>query len=282
MKFVLHVGVQKINYPATSASLTVMEHIVQKGKKSAKEMGRNGRYTVASLVVLMMMLGMFAGFALPAFLQHQSTVQKALATVRTMLKTGQKLEMTPVLSITVYDQHRSPVMRYIKVGDLPTANFIKKVLLSNVYEVTTTPNVLYNVTFKAEDGSSGKPGSGYHGAYTTIVAGLVGVSVKVALGNGTTPPSIADYALENKLVEFPVRTFGYDANSTHMWVYMRDIYTATSSLTVSEIGLFACSYHLVGSYNKWILLFRDVIDPPITLEPEQSIEVEYRIYIRYA
>ena len=112
------------------------------------------------------------------------------------------------------------------------------------------------------------------------VGGVASITLKVVLGNGTTPPTIYDYALENKLVEVPVTYYRFDANSTHMWIEVKATYTATNPISITEVGLAGFMNYAIGSPNKWILMFRDVI-PQLTLDNDQTLEVRYYVYVRY-
>jgi len=189
--------------------------------------------------------------------------------------------MIPVLELNVYGPDGKLTNSYRKVGDPPTANFIKFIM--HAWWFTTGVIQIINGTWTAEDGSSSTPSGNVHGAQYTAVAGINYISLKVVLGNGTTPPAITDHKLANKLVEFPVTWYCFDANSTHMWLKVKGVYThaEASPLNFTEVGLAVYAQDAIGAYEKWMLLFRDVI-PEVSLDKDQSIEVRYYIYMRYA
>jgi len=187
----------------------------------------------------------------------------------------------PVLEITIVDSSNNTVYRYTKVGDPPTRNFLLGIL--NSYWYSTTNKEMSIPSWTAETGTSGTPYSGAtHGATQTTVSGVSYVSMKIAIGTDTTPPSINDYKLGNKIAEFPVYKYVFGYNATHMWIYLGGVYTATSQITFQEIGLFAYYYLSIGSSSYWFLLFRDVLPSPITLNQGNSMIVGYYIYVRYA
>jgi len=189
----------------------------------------------------------------------------------------------PVLEITVLDQNNNTVYRYVKVGDPPTKNFLLWIYHTYWYSAGASKELIYP-SWTAEDGLSLTPNSGsVHGAYETSVGGFTYVSLKIAIGTGTTAPTIDDYRLANKIAEFPVIRYEFVYNSTHMWIHLRGVYTAPSTLSVSfqEVGLFGYM-DLGGGSRRWFLLFRDVLPSSITLGPGNSIVIAYNIYVRYA
>jgi len=192
------------------------------------------------------------------------------------LRTG---VIVPALQINVYNNDGTLIKSYRKVGDLPTKNFLKWLMHTWWYDNDAVQ--IINGTWTAEDGTTGTPGDNYyHGAAGTTVAGVDGISLKVVLGNGTTPPTIDDYSLESKLVEAPVTWYKFDANSTHMWIEVKATYTATSPINITEVGLAGYMSNGYGTSRKWSLFFRDVISQ-ISLDVDQTLEIRYYVYVRY-
>jgi len=189
------------------------------------------------------------------------------------------LVVYPELRINVYDKDGNLLHTYKKVGDLPTKNFL--LYLLNSWWHTSGSIQLYNNTMVDESGTSRTPGSGcYHSTFYTTVSGVGSISLKVALGSGTTTPTINDYALANKLAEAPVTYYTFSYNSTHMWIAVKATYTASSAISVTEVGLFIY-YNYASTSYAWFMLFRDVI-PQVNLASSNTLEVWYYIYIKYA
>jgi len=224
------------------------------------------------------MLAIVLAFALGTTLGLLAPLQsrRAAPALEPGINTG---VVVPALVVNVYGEDGSLIYTYAKVGDLPTKNFLK--WLMHTWWHSTASIQIYNLTWTAEDGSTGTPYNGAtHAGLGTTVAGVSNICLKVALGNGTTSPTIDDYALENKLVEAPVTWYAFDANSTHMWIEVKATYTATSPINITEIGLLGRMSESIGTDDKWFLLFRDVV-PQISLDVDQTLEVRYYVYVRY-
>jgi len=187
--------------------------------------------------------------------------------------------MVPALRIVIRDRDGSVVNEFTKFGDPPTKYFLLSIIHATWYNLGAIifQNITLTVTNEA-GGAVSVSTSVQRAACGVAVAGVSPVSMKIALGNGTTPPTIDDFRLESKLVEFPVTFYGFGYNSTHMWIAWKGTYTAPSDITFTEVGLFLSQW-LSGC--QWIMLFRDVV-PATTLQARQTIEVWYYIYVRYA
>jgi len=189
------------------------------------------------------------------------------------------LVVYPELRVNVYDKDGNLLRTYKKVGDLPTKNLL--LYLLNSWWYGTGSIQLYNYTMVDESGTSRTPANGcYHSTYFATVSSINGISLKVALGSGTTTPTINDYALANKLAEAPVTYYTFSYNSTHMWIAVKATYTASSATSITEVGLFAYDEYGSSTY-AWFMLFRDVI-PQVNLASSNTLEVWYYIYIKYA
>jgi len=192
--------------------------------------------------------------------------------------------MVPALRIVIRDWDGSVVNEFTKVGDPPTKYFLLSIIHTAWYNLGAI--TFQNITLMVTNESGGVVSvstSAPHAACGVTVAGVSPVSMKIALGNGTTPPTIDDFRLASKLVDFPVTFYGFGYNSTHMWIAWKGTYTTPSDITFTEVGLFLNQF--LGGYGaggcNWLLLFRDII-PATTLQTQQTIEVWYYIYVRYA
>ncbi len=225
-------------------------------------------------LALAFVLGITLGLLTPL----QLNKEQKIASEKPSFDTG---VIIPALSISVYDKDGRLIRSFTKVGDLPTKNFLKW-LMHTWWYYTSSINIV-NGTWTSDDGSSVFPSTGAtHGGYYSNVGGVSSITLKVALGNGTTAPTIDDYALESEVDEAPVTYYVFDANSTHMWIEVKATYTATSPINITEIGLFGYMYSgsATSPPHRWFLLFRDVISQ-ISLDVDQTLEVRYYIYVKY-
>lgn len=93
---------------------------------------------------------------------------------------------------------------------------------------------------------------------------------KIAIGTGTTPPTVDDYALESKVAETDAVSRkdldnGVELSAT---IYLNEAYT------ISECGYFLFEY----SANNWILLARDVFEG-ISVPAGGSFVVAYKFLV---
>jgi len=190
--------------------------------------------------------------------------------------------LIPALSIEVYDSSGNLKYSYTKVGDPPTKNLLLWIL--HTFWQNRANKEFLVPSWTAETGTSGTPADGYycHGGRDTTVSGVSYMTMKIAIGTGTTPPTINDYKLEYKTAEFGVSRYLFAYNDTHMWIYIRGVYTATASISFQEVGLFGYFYYAINYNDYWIMLFRDVLPNPISLNQGDSMIIGYYIYVRYA
>jgi len=96
----------------------------------------------------------------------------------------------------------------------------------------------------------------------------------IAIGNGTTSPSLDDYALESEIAE---AVASFDLNEENGILTLSAGFTPDVDITISEVGLFLeCA---VGGYTTCgkVLLDRTVLDTPINVSAGQTATVAYRI-----
>lgn len=253
---------------STSISIDLKRFIVFGIKYSGERMRK---VVQAISIVLAFVLGAALGFLIPL-----NSNNIAETSERSELEIG---VIVPALQLKVYDSKGFLVKSYTKVGDLPTVNFLKAIMHSWWYYDDSIQ--LYNGTWTAEDGTSGYPADNYHAAYSGVVGGVTKISLKIVLGNGTTSPTVDDYALESKLAEAPVTYYKFDMNSTHMWIEVKGSFTATDAINITEVGLALLMDNAISTDYEWILLFRDTISQ-ISLDPDETLEVRYYIYVKYA
>lgn len=98
------------------------------------------------------------------------------------------------------------------------------------------------------------------------------IGIGVALGSGTTPPTIDDYKMENAITTNlnaggVTRSFNANTSNSSLTVVQPIVNTGTNTITISEIGLFG-KKSPTSTYGC-ILLSRDVITP-VTIAPNES------------
>ena len=113
---------------------------------------------------------------------------------------------------------------------------------------------------------------------TSYNSGYKGINVLV--GSGTTPVTADDYILESLITTVEkqnssvVIDYKIDNDSksiaTKMTIKVAIKNTGTENITISEIGLYETPYTGSGSNSsKCVLLYREVLNNPITLAPEE-------------
>ena len=102
----------------------------------------------------------------------------------------------------------------------------------------------------------------------TISSSSLGIGI--AIGSGTTAPTIDDFKMENAITTNlnaagATRSFVADTNNSVISLTQPIVNMGESSITVSEVGIFA-AYNTSGAC---MLLSRDVITP-VTIAPNES------------
>jgi len=104
------------------------------------------------------------------------------------------------------------------------------------------------------------------------------------VGNGTTSVTLDDYNLASKITHgtgagqlhyYETNTRHYtDSDRSYLEVYRLLVNKSESNVTVSEVGLVFNEYGEPGQpYN--FLILRDLVDPAVTVEPAQTLQVKY-------
>jgi len=120
----------------------------------------------------------------------------------------------------------------------------------------------------------------YH--FLDVKGGEGGATKGIVIGSGTTPPTNDDYKLES---QYNTSVFSYSSTSITIvdeegYVVLRIIRTFTnvsgSSKTINEVGLI-CRTGSPTVTNALILIARDVLSTPITVEDGESVVIRYVI-----
>ena len=172
-----------------------------------------------------------------------------------------------------------------------------------------------NVTVKDVNGNN----QTYEG-YAEVCVGVPGASIplpcsfelrlsrrnrgaEVLIGSSDTPWNKDQYCLSNEISGSVMQRGGMEyedgtEEETEPYIRLKREFTNVSgtSVTVREVGVFfnyheyaftVCYYEgeIVYSYDtektfKYMVI-RDVLDEPITVEPEEKLKVKYTLYITY-
>jgi len=181
------------------------------------------------------------------------------------------------VTVTVY-RSDGRVETHVKRGDPWTQNLAHAIanLLLGRYE--NSPLTLY-----ARDGAAKTQieteyayaaGSGY----TNIDPYLA-----IGIGSGTLAPSIFDIDLSSVIAIIDVAAAGVSAsdNGTHIVASYTVSYTASSAVTVREVGLYMKAADYNTNTYRYYLLARDVLPEPVPLEANDVLAVTYTIALEY-
>ena len=102
----------------------------------------------------------------------------------------------------------------------------------------------------------------------------------LVFGDGTTPPQLTDYNLENVVETFT--TSNTNISITNNKLILGQVVTATSDMTISEVGVFL---YTVSDYSKTkrCILARTVLSEPVVLQAGDSktftAEIDFNSFI---
>lgn len=132
-----------------------------------------------------------------------------------------------------------------------------------------------STTIKLEDGRDLTPGRTNVGtAYSIFLS-----PCKVAIGTGTTPPSMTDFKLESKYMETTSLVIApYYEEGTMLRFDIIANFTINENITLYEFGLFYYTTELIGTthYLRVFLVSRDVVSEGIPVTAGQVISIVYR------
>ena len=100
-----------------------------------------------------------------------------------------------------------------------------------------------------------------------------GYGPKIAIGSGTTPPSIDDYTLES-LISIAIASF--QLNEDMGIVTISASFTPSEDITINEVGLFIRMTDGAGHWFE-VLVDRTVLDTSIQVSAGQTATVAYKI-----
>jgi hypothetical protein len=186
----------------------------------------------------------------------------------------------PLLNIVTLKVYRSDgrVETYQKVGDPWTQNLMAALANFLFGRCYTNPLTLY-----ARDGTA-KTQVETEYIYTGT-AGYYNIDpyMAIGIGSGTASPTFYNVDLSNLITLIDVAAAGVTVsdNGTHIVASYTVSYTASSAVTVSEVGL----YWKAADYNtntyRYYLFARDVLSTPISLAANDVLAVTYTVAFEY-
>ena len=189
--------------------------------------------------------------------------------------------MRAYLAIELYDKNRDLLYKQKK----PVRSFLynwTKALYGLSYQTATSKSV------KLKD--TGGTDRDYPNLYATdsdlfrFRAAEGKTSYGILVGNGTTEVTLDDYNLASlithgtgagQLYYYETNTRHYtDTDRSYLEVYRLLLNRSDSNVTVSEVGLGFYERDASGAYYFFLIL-RDLVDPAVTVEPAQTLQVKY-------
>jgi hypothetical protein len=186
----------------------------------------------------------------------------------------------PLVNIITLKVYRSDgrVETYRKVGDPWTQNLMAALANLIFGRYNTNPLNLYardgNVKNQVETEYSYAGGSNLNNIDPYLAIGI---------GSGSASPSFYDIDLSNLIALVDVAAAGASVtdNGTHIIASYSISYTASSAVTVNEVGL----YWKAADYNtntyRYYLFARDVLSTPISLAANDVLAVTYTVAFKY-
>jgi hypothetical protein len=182
----------------------------------------------------------------------------------------------PLVNIVTLKVYRSDgrVETYQKVGDPWTQNLMAAMANLLFGRYNTNP-----LTLTARDGAAKTQ------VETEYSSGTGGINpyLAIGIGSGAISPSFYDVDLSNLVALVDVVASGVSVadNGTHIIASFTVSYTASSAVTVSEVGL----YWKVADYGtttyRYYLFARDVLGTPISLAANDVLAVTYTVAFKY-
>lgn len=194
--------------------------------------------------------------------------------------------MIPVLELEVRDRDGNLLQTYRKIGDPPTLNFIKLMMVHAYWCSSASNKQLYNTSCTDVSGTARTMSSTTYGRFydqsSSTVLGVGYQSMKIMVGDGDTAFNVNQFKLQGSWTsDVLMNTFICFYNSTHMWSQYQGTWTNNlgSTKTVKECGLFG-NVCYSSSSTAWFMFFRDTFS--VVVPNGGSLTVTYRLYFRYA
>jgi hypothetical protein len=218
------------------------------------------RLVAAALLALLAVAGAYAFTAI-----QSKPREKPLAA---------EVPLTSIITLKVY-RSDGRVETYQKVGDPWTQNLMAAMANFLFGRYNTNPLNLY-----ARDGNVKTQ---IETEYLSSSYINIDPYMAIGIGGGTASPSFYDVDLSNLIILIDVTAAGVSVsdNGTHIIASYTISYTASSAVTVSEVGL----YWKAADYNtntyRYYLFARDVLSSPISLAASDVLAVTYTVAFKY-
>jgi hypothetical protein len=188
-----------------------------------------------------------------------------------------EVPLVNIVTLTVY-RSDGRVETYQKVGDPWTQNLMAAMANFLFGRYYTNPLALF-----ARDGTTKtQVETEYTYAGTTSYTNI-DPYLAIGIGSGTVSPSFYDVDLSNLIALIDVAASGASVtdNGTHIVASFTVSYTASSAVTVSEVGLYwkAADYYTIT--YRYYLFARDVLSTPISLAANDVLAVTYTVAFKY-
>ena len=186
-----------------------------------------------------------------------------------------EVPLTNIITLKVY-RSDGRVETYQKVGDPWTQNLMAAMANLLFGRYYTNPLTLY-----ARDGTARtQVETEYCHASNAL---NVDPYLAIGIGGGSTSPSFYDVDLSNLVALIDVAAAGVSVtdNGTHIVASYTVSYTASSAVTVREVGLYWKAADYSSTTYRYYLFARDVLSQPIALLANDVLAVTYTVTFKY-
>jgi hypothetical protein len=186
----------------------------------------------------------------------------------------------PLVNIITLKVYRSDgrVETYQKVGDPWTQNFMAAMANFLFGRYNTNPLTLY-----ARDGTARTQVETEYSIFGGAAQVNIDPHLAIGIGSGSASPSFYDIDLSNLIALIDVAAAGVSVtdNGTHIVASFTVSYTASSAVTVSEVGLYWRAADYGTTTYRYYLFARDVLPQPVELQANDVLAVTYTVAFMY-
>jgi hypothetical protein len=187
-----------------------------------------------------------------------------------------EVPLTSIITLKVY-RSDGRVETYQKVGDPWTQNLMAAMANLLFGRYNTNPLILY-----ARDGTVKTQ---VETEYTLVssTAYTVNPYMAIGIGSGSVSPTFYDVDLSNliALIDVAASAVSVTDNRTHIVASFTVSYTASSAVTVQEVGLYWKAADYASNTYRYYLFARDVLSQPVVLAANDVLAVTYTVAFLY-